>query len=217
MERQEKERKELEERQAAFRKEQEDFERQKRELQEQKDKQDREIREAEQKKQHDELMKRISVRNGRVSDLKNLGCRYDEQDGLYLYGTLGVVSVEELEALPEQGWSDLLTEVKPKIEKIKSDEEEKRVAKIEKEKQEAAELAAKNERERIAEEQRLNELKKKQEQEQKELELAQSSDKVKWEAFLVIIKAISHSEMKSPSYKKKQAIAKEKLEEIINL
>jgi hypothetical protein len=202
MERQEKERIELEEKQAAFRKEQEEFERQKRELQEQKDKQDREIREAEQKKQHEEFQKRISIRNSRVSELKNLGCRYDEQDGLYLYGSFAVVSVEELEALSEQDWVALLLEIKPKIEKIKADEEEIRNAKIEKEKQEAAELATKKERERIAEEERLAAIKKAEEMEQ-------ASDKTKYEDVVKYLSDYPAYEMRSGVYKKRMNVIKD--------
>lgn len=202
MERQEKERIELEEKQAAFRKEQEEFERQKRELQEQKDKQDREIREAEQKKQHEEFQKRISIRNSRVSELKNLGCRYDEQDGLYLYGSFAVVSVEELEALSEQDWVALLLEIKPKIEKIKADEEEIRNAKIEKEKQEAAELAAKKERERIAEEERLAAIKKAEEMEQ-------ASDKTRYEDVVKYLSDYPAYEMRSGVYKKRMNVIKD--------
>jgi hypothetical protein len=192
----------LEERQAAFRKEQEDFERQKRELQEQKDKQDREIREAEEKRLREELQKRISIRNGRVSELKNLGCHYNVQDGLYLYGSFVIVSVVELEALSEQEWTALLLDVKPKIEKMVADEKEILLAKIEKEKQEAAELAAQREREKIAEEQRLAEIKKAE-------EMAQASDKEKYmDTVNYIIKAPLH-EMKSGTYKKKMNIIKD--------
>lgn len=202
MERQEKERKELEERQAAFRKEQEEFERQKRELQEQKDKQEREIREAEQKKQREELQKKISIRNRRVAELKDLGCRYDEQDGLYLYGSFAAISMEELEALHEQDWTALLLEIKPKIEKIKADEEEIRNAKIEKEKQEAVELAAKKERERIAEEERLAAIKKAEEMEQ-------ASDKEKYQDVVSYLINTPIHEMKSATYKRKMNIIKD--------
>lgn len=209
MERQEKERRELEEKQAAFRKEQEEFERQKRELQEQKDKQEREIREAEQKKQHEELQKRISIRNSRVSELKNLGCRYDEQDGLYLYGSFAVVSVEELEALSEQDWVALLLEIKPKIEKIKADEEEIRIAQIEKEKKEIAELAAKKERERIEEEQRQIQLKKQQEAERLQKELDAANDKTRYEDVIRYLSGCPIYEMRSSLYKRKMNIIKD--------
>lgn len=202
MERQEKERIELEEKQAAFRKEQEEFERQKRELQEQKDKQDREIREAEEKRLREELQKRISIRNGRVSELKNLGCHYNVQDGLYLYGSFVIVSVVELEALSEQEWTALLLDVKPKIEKMVADEKEILLAKIEKEKQEAAELAAQREREKIAEEQRLNEFKKAE-------EMAQATDKTKYEDVIQYLSDYPVYEMKSAVYKKRMNIIRD--------
>lgn len=202
-ERQEKERKELEEKQAAFRKEQEDFERQKRELQEQKDKQEREIREAEQKRQHEELQKRISIRNGRVSELKNLGCRYDEQDGLYMYGSFAAVSVAELEALSPDEWSALLSDVKAKIENIKADEEKRKQDKIEEDIRIAKEVAAQQERERIEEEQRQIQLKKQQEAERLQKELDAASDKTKYQDVINYLSACPIHEMKSSLYKSK--------------
>lgn len=60
-------------------------------------------------------------------------------------------------------------------------------------------------------------IKKQQEDDRKALELAQASDKDKWAAFVSQIQALSHPEMKSPKYKRMQAIAKEKLEEIAGL
>ena len=209
IERQEKERKELEEKQAAFRKEQEDFERQKRELQEQKDKQDREIREAEQKKQHEEFQKRISIRNIRVSELKNLGCVYDELDGLYLYYGIAVIALSELEALSDSEWNKSLVQINIKISEIKSAKEAEYIAQIEKVKKEIAELAAKKERERIEEEQRQIQLKKQQEAERLQKELDAANDKTKYADVVKYLSACPTYEMKSSLYKSKMNIIKD--------
>lgn len=209
MERHEKERKELEERQAAFRKEQEEFERQKRELQEQKDKQEREIREAEQKKQHEEFQKRISIRNSRVSELKNLGCVYDELDGLYLYYGIAVIALSELEALSDSEWNKSLVQINIKISEIKSAKEAEHIAQIEKEKKEIAELAAKKERERIEEEQRQIQLKKQQEAERLQKELDAANDKTKYADVVKYLSAYPTYEMKSSLYKSKMNIIRD--------
>lgn len=112
------------EEQRKFKEQQDLFEKQKRELQEQKDKQDKEIREAEQKRQHDELQKRIATRNGRIKELKDLGCTYDAGDEAYIFNTLIVVSGAEIENLSEKEWIDLVNNSKPLIEKIKKEKEE---------------------------------------------------------------------------------------------
>jgi hypothetical protein len=214
MERQEKERKELEERQAAFRKEQEEFERQKRELQEQKDKQEREIREAEQKKQHEEFQKRISIRNSRVSELKNLGCVYDELDGLYLYYGIAVIALSELEALSDSEWNKSLVQINIKISEIKSAKEAEHIAQIEKEKKEIADLAAKKERERIEEEQRQIQLKKQQEAERLQKELDAANDKTKYADVVKYLSACPIYEMKSSLYKSKMNIIRDFIDDL---
>ena len=202
LERQEKERRELEEKQAAFRKEQEDFERQKRELQEQKDRQEREIHEAEQKRQHEEFQKKVAIRNGRVKELKELGCNYDAEDEMYRYMGLGVVLGAEIESLSEEDWRALIDKTKPYMQRRKEEEEEKVRLSIEKGKQEAAELAAKREREKMAEEQRLAELKKAE-------EMAQASDKTRYEDVIQYLSDYPVYEMKSGIYRKKMNIIKD--------
>lgn len=202
MERQEKDRKELEDKQAAFRKEQEEFEKQKAEMQRQRAEQERAIREAEQKRYQEELQKKFELRNGRVKELKNLGCYYDAGDETYYFKSLVVVSGAEIESLSEKEWVDLVIKVKPLIEKLNADEEVIRLAQIEKEKQEAAELAAQKARERIAEEERLAAIKKAEEMEQ-------ASDKTRYEDVVKYLSDYPAYEMRSGVYKKRMNVIKD--------
>jgi myosin heavy subunit len=202
MEQQEKERRELEERQQAFRKEQEEFERQKLEMQRQKEESERIIREAEINKQQEELRKKVALRNGRVAELKNLGCYYDAGDEMYYFQNLEIISGAEIESLSEKEWAELVTKKKPLIEKIKVEAEEKRLTQIAKEKKEVEELAAQKERERIAEEQRLNELKKAE-------EMAQANDKTRYDDVIRYLSGCPIYEMKSSIYKKRMNIIKD--------
>lgn len=202
MERQEKERKELEEKQQAFRKEQEEFERQKLEMQRQKEESERIIREAQQKQQQEELKKKFVLRNGRVQELKNLGCSYDTEDEMYSFMGLGVVAGAEIESLSEKDWEELIIKVKPYIQRRKDEAEEVLRAQIAKEKQEAAELAAKKERERMAEEERLAAIKKAEEMEQ-------ASDKEKYQDVVSYLINTPIHEMKSATYKRKMNIIKD--------
>lgn len=80
-----------------------------------------------------------------------------------------------------------------------------------------AEAAATKERERIAEENRLAEIKRQQEEQRKVEELAISGDKVNWEHFINQLNNLSYPTLKSGRYLKIGAIAKEKLDEILNL
>lgn len=124
MERQDKERKELEEKQAAFRKEQEEFEKQKAEMQRMKDEQEKLAREAEQKKHQEELQKKFALRNGRVKELKELGCTYDISDEAYYFDTMLIISGAEVETLSEKEWIELVNKTAPSIEKKKLEKEE---------------------------------------------------------------------------------------------
>jgi fused signal recognition particle receptor len=80
-----------------------------------------------------------------------------------------------------------------------------------------AEQAATKERERIEAEQAASALKKQQEEAAEAEKLAAANDKTKWEAVLKAIKSINIPEMRSGQYRKKAAIAREKLEELLGL
>lgn len=103
------------------------------------------------------------------------------------------------------------------------DAETERLRKIEWEKEmaivvkKAEEDAANKERHRIEEEQKQAEVKRLQEEQLKAEELAKASDKEKWALFIKQLEDISMPIFKSSYFKKKLAMAKEKIEEIINL
>ena len=91
--------------------------------------------------------------------------------------------------------------------------EEQRLADIETAKQDAI----KKEQERQAEQKRLDEIKAQQQEQQRLADLEAANDKTKWEDFLRQVKAISMVEMRSGQYRKRIQMAKEKIEEILNL
>jgi len=101
-------------------------------------------------------------------------------------------------------------------EKRMQDEEKQRIA-TEQRLKEAAERAAQQERERIAREQKEAEEKRIAEEARKTEELAASNDTMKWDHYIEYIRNAPVLEMKSAKFKKKLAIAKEKIEEIIEL
>lgn len=91
--------------------------------------------------------------------------------------------------------------------------EKKKQEEIEK----ATELALQKERERIEEENRLATVKREQEEQRKSEELAKAGDKANWEDYIAKIEAIKQPSFRSGQYRKIAAVAKEKVEEILNL
>lgn len=180
---------EFEEQQAAFKKQQEELAQKAREEQLQREKEEFEARQ--------------SLINKRSAILSNLGMRFNGTE--YFFADVNVSAIE-MGTLNENDWVDLVQKITPVVEQRQKEEADKKAAQ-----------AAQAERERIAEQQRQEAIKKQQEEEAKALELAQSNDRTKWDAFVAQLNALVHQEMKSPKYKRMQAIAKEKIEEIINL
>lgn len=180
---------EFEEQQAAFKKQQEELAQKAREEQLQREKEEFEARQ--------------SLINQRASILSALGMRFNGTE--YFYADLNV-SVIEMGSLNENDWVDLVQKITPGVEQRQKEESARK-----------AEEVAIIEREKIAEQQRQEAIKKQQDEEAKALELAQSNDRTKWDAFVAQLNALVHQEMRSPKYKRMQTIAKEKIEEIINL
>lgn len=118
--------------------------------------------------------------------------------------------------------NEKLAEEKREIERLEREAEYER-RKIEHEKlmEEKAkaeiEAAVKREAERLAEEQRLAEVRKQQEAAKKAEELAQASDKVKYANLIQQIEAIELPDMRSGQYRRKVAVIREKVEEILAL
>lgn len=172
-----------------FRIEQEEFEKQKREL---KAAQDKLLALQEIEKQ--------KTRTARVSELKPY-----------------IVFIRDYTAMlnmDEEAYQKELSDIKIGAEQqweydreqaaIKQKEaEEKRIAQAEEEKRLAVEAATKKEKERIEKELSEAKLKKEQEEARKEEELAQASDKDKWNDFVSQLNKLSIPDMRSGQYRKK--------------
>lgn len=102
------------------------------------------------------------------------------------------------------------------VELLGSEKEKFTVKQAEKQRK-IEEISAQRERERIEEEQRIAEIQRQQAEQRKIEELEQASDKVKYADLIKHFSAIKVPEMRSGQYRKKTAIIREKLEEIINL
>lgn len=210
------------EREAELKKQQEEQEKKQKELEareseiKRKEQEEKERETALQKEKVEAEKQRLADRTkARSGELSSLGMNYNGQD--YIYGDVNVNWVE-ITTMEEGKWEKLIEDIKPVIEERKAQAEAKRLADIEEEKKKAAEEAVKKEKERVAEEKKKEDLKKQQDEEKKQRELEAASDKEKWTAWkeefnkLPVIPA-----MKSPAYRTKASIAREKVEEIKEL
>jgi hypothetical protein len=202
---QDRKQKELEAREAEIkRKEQEESDRQKNiELQ----------------KQQEESRKEREKINARCNQLQLLGMSFNFQHDAYLFQDINVDNKTEICLFDDAEWDALIIRITPVIEQRKKEIEEKRIADIEEQKGIAAEQAVKKEQQRVAEESRLAELKRQQDEVLRQKEMEMADDKTKWNKW---IEAFSHfatipPTMKSPHYRTKASIAREKIEEIKNL
>jgi hypothetical protein len=127
------------------------------------------------------------------------------------------MDMNTLWALSENDFNEKLEAKTKEFNEAKAEKdrlaEEKRLADIE----EAKQKAIKDEQDRVAEKERLDEIKKKQEEEKRIAELESAGDKVKWELFIKKVNEIEVFEMRSGQYRRKMQIAKEKIEEILEL
>lgn len=207
----------LEQEQAEFRKQQEDFRVQQDALQKQQNEAERlrlqtEANDRQLKAQQEEKLWR-----NRLAELNNVGW-----NGQFAFingsdGNEPVISYKDLIEYDDEGFgiirdnhNRIMLERKEKEEKLA---EEKRLAEIETAKQDAI----KKEQERAAEEKRLEEVKKQQQEQIRLEELAKASDKEKWGLYVQQLVALQLPQLNSNIYKGKANIAKEKIEEIINL
>ncbi len=116
------------------------------------------------------------------------------------------VDVSSLWSLEEDAFITLLNDTKAKYEVEQADKQ-----------RQIEEQAALKERQRIEEENRQTEIKRQQEEQRKAEELAKAGDTAQWDNFIEQVKKLSVPQVKSGQYRKIGAIAKEKLEEILNL
>lgn len=116
------------------------------------------------------------------------------------------IAVNDLWNLPEEEFIKLLNDTKAKFE-VETAEKQRQIE----------EQAALKERQCIEEENRQLEIKRQQEEQRKAEELAKAGDTAQWDNFIEQVKKITVPAVKSGQYRKIGAIAKEKLEEILNL
>lgn len=205
-----KEREELEQQQRLFKEQQEAFQKQQSELENQK-------REAQQKLEEEMRLQKRERLDNRLNQLRSLGMIFSFQYDAYVYEDVNVDNKTEINLLNDTEWSALITKITPVIEQRKADaakkEEEKKLQDIE----DAKQKAIQQEQERVAEELRLENIRKEQEKQKQAEELAKASDKVRFNHFLAQLNGLIAPEFKSNIYKGKWAIVKEKIEEINSL
>jgi hypothetical protein len=169
-------------------------------------------REAIRKQQQElEQAKRIAQNQraaARVSQLQNIGL-VPNIVGTYTLNPENIniqISGDIIREYSNEEWASLIAQKTPIIEEAKIKANQRREIELEKIKQKAIEDAKEEENERL----RLEEIKKLE-------EIAAATDKEKWKMFIEGIKGISLHEMKSSAYRKKMAMAKEKITEILSL
>lgn len=205
-------------------KQQQEMERQRKELadmqaemQRQKDEAEREKKRIEQD-EYDRRSREIRQRiDKRCDQLFFIGMKLNGQNGNYFFEDVNVDYNTEISLLDNEKWNTLISKITPIIEERKKAILEKQIAETEAKKQADIEAALEAERDRVAEEKRLEQIKLEQEKQRKEEELSQGRDKRKWEEFLRQLNEVDLMEMNSTIYKRKAAIAKEKISEIQDL
>lgn len=192
----EKEQKEFEEKQAAFKKQQEEAE------------QAEKARVAEeQKKQQVADDKKFSERMALLSGWSFNGFTVSRQNA-EMYG-----NKNDIISMQDDAFAQLVKDNHDYIAAQNKLAEEKRLADIEAAKQKAI----KDEQDRVAEQARLDEIKKKQEEEKRIADLDAANDKTKWEEVVKYLKNCPKFEMRSGQYRKKNQMYNEKIEEILSL
>lgn len=196
---------------------QNEFRQQQQQLKDQQDAADRERRLAEQKADDERREKERQKLQARGNQLQALGMTFNFQYDCYSFQDVNVDNKTEMYLLNDEEWDALVEKITPVIEQRKKDAEEKRLAQIEKEKQEAIELAAQIEREKMAEELRQQKIKEDQEAARKAEEALKATDKQKWKQYISGISNILIPEMKSPTYKSKIEDAGKLIGKLLNL
>jgi len=194
---------------------QEALEKQQAELKERQDALDKQQREIEQR-QKEEAEK---ILRSRMNTLTVAGMKYNPNNNTFFYDEL-LESLEDIKNDTESGFEARYKILKEGINKREKEKAEARLKKQEDDKQAAITAALEKQKK---DQESADAAKKEQEKLdnlRKEEELAQSSDKVKWEAILSLLPtdaALKEISFKSPKYRKKIAMFIEKIEEIKNL
>ena len=193
-----------------FKEQQDELQRQQEEMrkrQEEMDRKENEIREK-------ELAAQKKKENDRIIVLHSLGMTYYHPDNSYVYNGVYVV-MEDIKILNDENWGDLLRKVEDRIYSIKEDERREADRKIEAAKQKSIQDALDKQKKEQEDAQAAKARKDELDIIRKQEELEQSTDSVKWAAFLKTVPdGLGGIELKSPKYRKKSVMAIEKLQEI---
>lgn len=186
------------EEQRKFKEQQDLFRQQQEQLQRQKDEQERQMRV--EKERADELIlkKRRERIDKRYDQLFALGMRLNGQYECYMYEDVNVDNKTEICLFNDAEWDELIKKITPAIEERKKAAEEKRLAKIEEEKQAAIVKALEEEKEK----QRKIEA-------QRQADIDASNDKSKYEDTVSYLLKTPIHEMKSSIYKSKMNAIKD--------
>lgn len=201
-----KEQEQLAEDQRFFKEQQKLFAQQKEDLQKQKDGADRQQRLDKERKDVEERQKRQAVIDARLNELRALGLTHNHIYNTYSFEDISVDVAVEVYLMHDGAWVGLIERITPEIKQRKDAADQRKAEAQEKIKQDAIKKALED-----------AELKKQQDEQRKAEELAKSGDRSQWQGFLGALNSTTFPEMKSGLYRKKMAIAKEKLEEISNL
>ncbi len=200
--------------QEQFRLQQEEFQRQQNELNQQRLESERLQREEQQRKDNEVRAANELIYKARQTELINLGLKYDgNYFSITSTGGRVAISVEEITSKDGTGWDLFVEQQKPLIEEAKSNiklAEEQRLKDIK-------EQAAQSERERIEVENKVKEQNRILEEQRLKEEQAKASDKDKWVSVLATFNGIEFPEFNSGIYKGKLASLKRLLVQINEL
>lgn len=196
----------LAEQQRLLKEQQAEFERQMKELQDAKDAADREARLAQQKRDDEERAKRNQMIEKRVKQLQSLGMNFSFEYDAYVFEDVNVDNKTEIRLLDDEEWDALINKISPVIEDKKRVIEEKRLAKIEEDKQAAVAKALEDQKAQQEAIQKQIEEQKRQDELKKQAELEAANDKIKYQNVVEYLLKTPIHIMKSPTYRDKMNI-----------
>lgn len=181
-----------------------------------KEKRELEEARAELKKEKDEADRIRREEDNKIAEAKRKVSN-DRLQKLMSVVSYDSIDRESISTYTDDEFNTLLSEKTVAFENKKKEDEEKRLAYIEEEKQLFAKEALRKENERIEKEKADLEAKRIKEEQEEAERIAQANDKTKLLHIIEQLKIITFPEMKSPAYKTKVATIKKKIQECIDL
>lgn len=194
------------EQQRLLKEQQAEFERQMKELQDAKDAADREARLVQQKKDDEERERVSKIFEERTAKLQSIGLKFERVLGV-VYEEYNPENKFSLQTLTDdEKFNDIVSRWTPVFEQKKKEEEAKRLAKIEEDKQAA--IAKALEDQKASEQKRQKDLEEQKQQEiiRKQLELETANDRTKYQDVVDYLLKTPIHVMKSPTYRSKMNI-----------